>query len=217
LSEAAGPTAQRLRPGRHNLPRELVRENQRLRLTRAAAETLAEQGYGAITVTRVAKRAGVSTGTLYQRFDGLWGCLLAAYETGSDRLCAEIERACSEQGAAAAIDRGLSLLSAEPALASLLFATPPTHAAALGNARLRLAERLATLLRSARGENGGAGRRELPSIAGAVALISMRLWAEGAGRLEDLGPTLTQILLDPGAGQGYAGAASSPNSAASSS
>lgn len=192
------PAAQRLPPGRHKIPRELVRENQRLRLTSAAAETLAEQGYAAITVTEVAKGAGVSTGTLYKRFDGLWGCLLAAYERGSDRLCEEIQRACSaEEGGAAAIARALSLLASEPALANLLFATPPTHAAALGSARLRLAERLATLLRAARHGSEEDNRRELPPVAGAMALVSTQLRVGGASRLRDLGPTLTEILLAP--------------------
>ncbi len=196
MTEVRAPAEQRLPPGRHKLPRELVRENQRSRLTSAAAETLAEHGYGAITVTSVARRAGVSTGTLYKRFDGLWGCLLTAYEHGSERLCAEIEHACAEEEAAAGIARALSLLAADPALANLLFATPPTHAATLGDARLRLAERLAALLRSARGARPDSGR-ELPAIAGAMALISMQLRNGDSERLEDLGPTLTEILLVP--------------------
>lgn len=188
----------RLPPGRHKLPRELVRENQRLRLMGAAAERLAERGYAAITVTEVAQGAGVSTGTLYKRFDGLWSCLLEAYEAGADRLCGEIEGACAaadaEAGTAGAIAGALALLDSEPALANLLFATPPTHAAALGAARLRLAERLAALLRSARGNPPQAGDRELPLIAGAMALIATRL-RSGEGDLADLAPLLGEILL----------------------
>jgi AcrR family transcriptional regulator len=195
---AAAPERQ-LPPGRHGLPRDLVRENQRLRLMGAAAERLAEQGYATITVTEVAKGAGVSTGTLYKRFDGLWSCLLEAYELGADRLCGELEGACAEaEGpgttASAAIGRALALLDSEPALANLLFATPPTHAAALGAARLRLAERLAALLRAARRDPVAAGDRELPLIAGAMALVATRLRSRD-GQLDDLGPLLTEILL----------------------
>jgi AcrR family transcriptional regulator len=200
LTEAGtAPRVERLPPGRHKLPRELVRENQRRRLLSATAEVLAEQGYGAITVTAVANAAGVSTGTLYKRFDGLWGCLLAAYETGADRLCEEIELAATAaprgQGAAAGIARGLALLAAEPALANLLLTAPPTGAVALGAARVRLAKRLAELLHSARRNSRSEDQRELPAIAGAMALASIQLRA--GGQLTDLAPTLAQVLLEP--------------------
>jgi AcrR family transcriptional regulator len=194
--------AKRLPPGRHGLSRELVRENQRRRLLGAAAAELAEHGYGAITVTTVAASAGVSTGTLYKRFDGLWDCLFAAYEAAADRLCGEIELACAAAGedarAAAGIGRGLSLLAAEPTLANLLLTAPPTSAVALGGARVRLAERLAALLRGARRQSGTEAGRELPAIAGALALASMQL--RSGGKLVDLTPTLTRVLLGSGAG-----------------
>jgi AcrR family transcriptional regulator len=188
----------RLPPGRHGLSRELVRESQRRRLMSAAAKTLAEQGYDAITVTAVAKAAGISTGTLYKRFDGLWGCLLAAYEAGADRLCREIELAGAaaadrREAGAAAIANGLALLGSEPALANLLFTPPPTHAVALGAARLCLAERLATLLHSTRRDGSAGDGRELPLIAGTMSLVARQL--RNGEQLPDLGPTLTEILL----------------------
>ena len=196
----AGTAAQarRLPPGRHGLSRELVRENQRRRLMGAATEALAEQGYDAITVTAIARAAGVSTATLYKRFDGLWDCLLAAYEAGVDRLCKEIELAGTSaenrsEAATAAIAKGLALLAAEPALANLLFTAPPTNAVALGAARLRFAERLAALLHSMRRDGGAGSRGELPLVAGAMSLIARQL--RSGGQLPDLGPTLTAILL----------------------
>lgn len=203
MSEAGtAPRAKRLPPGRHGLSRELVRENQRRRLLGAAGAELLEHGYGAITVTAVAAGAGVSTATLYKRFDGLWDCLFAAYEAAADRLCGEIELACAAAGedarAAAGIARGLSLLAAEPALANLLLTAPPTSAVALGGARVRLAERLAALLRGARRGPGAEAGRELPAIAGALALASMQL--RSGGRLTDLAPTLAQVLLGPAPG-----------------
>jgi AcrR family transcriptional regulator len=199
LTEAAtaAPT-KRLPPGRHGLSREQVRESQRRRLLGAAAAVLLEQGYGAITVAAVAGAAGVSTATLYKRFDGLWDCLLAAYEEGADRLCAEIALAGSAPeggGPAAAIARGLELLAGEPALANLLLTAPPSSAPALGAARMRLAERLALLLRSARPESAASGARELPLIAGALALASTQARAGGAARLRELAPTLNRVLL----------------------
>jgi AcrR family transcriptional regulator len=195
----AAPT-KRLPPGRHGLSREEVRGSQRRRLLSAAMDVLLEQGYGAITVTAVAAAAGVSTATLYKRFDGLWGCLCAAYEAGGDRLCEEISLAGSTAGGgdgdgSAAIARGLGLLASEPALANLLLTSPPTNALALGAARMRLAERLAALLRSARPDSGAADGRELPLIAGALALAATQARTRGAGQLGALAPTLTGILL----------------------
>ncbi|HEX5712290.1 MAG TPA: TetR/AcrR family transcriptional regulator [Solirubrobacterales bacterium] len=203
MSEAGtAARPQRLPPGRHKLTREQVRESQRRRLLSAAAAELAEHGYGAITVTAVAAGAEVSTATLYKRFDGLWDCLLAAYEAGTDRLCGEIELACAAAGedarAAAGIARGLALLAAEPALANLLLTVPPSNAVALGQARARLAERLAALLRSARHGPAAEDDRELPAIAGALALASIQL--RSGGPLTDLAPTLAQVLLGPAPG-----------------
>jgi AcrR family transcriptional regulator len=195
----AAPT-KRLPPGRHGLSRQEVRESQRQRLLSAAADVLLEQGYGAITVTAVAAAAGVSTATLYKRFDGLWDCLLAAYEAGADRLCEEIALSDSaaggdDGGGSAAIARGLKLLASEPTLANLLLTSPPTNALALGAARMRLAERLAALLRSARPDSGAAAGRELPLIAGALALAATQARTRGAGQLGEIAPTLTGILL----------------------
>jgi len=77
----------RLPPGRHGLPRDLVRAHQRQRLLEATA--LAEQGYGRLTTARVTELAGVSRRTFYQHFEDLWACLLAAYES---RRCASAAR-----------------------------------------------------------------------------------------------------------------------------
>ncbi|MGC1166063.1 MAG: TetR/AcrR family transcriptional regulator [Solirubrobacterales bacterium] len=196
----SGPTKamKRLPPGRHGLSREVVRESQRLRLTAAAAESLAEQGYGGITVTAISRRAGVSTSTFYQRFDDIWGCLLAAHESAADRLCERIEAACAgergrEERARAGISAALSLLASEPALAQLLSAEPPSGATSLWAARLRLSIRLGVLLHGVRRDGGG---REARLVGGALSLVSMRARAGGDG-LEALAPALTKILLAP--------------------
>jgi AcrR family transcriptional regulator len=198
---------ERLPAGHHGLSPGLVGENQRARLTAAAAESLAAHGYGAITVTDVVKRAGVSTSTFYKRFDDLWDCLAAAYEAGAERLCGEIEGACPD--AEAGIEAALALLAAEPPLAHLLSAEPPSQATALTAVRAHLVERLANLLRSARTDRDGSARarqrfrpdsdrnlyRAAQLVAGALALVAMRTRAEGAERLPGLAPTLTGILL----------------------
>ena len=192
---------ERLPPGRHGLSPDLVEQSQRSRLTLAATESLAARGYGAITVTEVTKRAGVSTSTFYKRFDNLGDCLLAAYETAAARLCERIEEACAatddrQRAGAGAIEGGLALLASEPAIAHLLSADPPSRAPGLWDARRHLAARLAELLGKARGQRSAGGAEER-LVGGALALVSTRARTEGAERLEGLAPTLIEILLAP--------------------
>lgn len=193
---------ERLPAGHHGLSPDLVEESQRGRLALAAAECLAASGYGGITVTEVVKRAGVSTSTFYKRFDDLWDCLLAAYEAGAARLCERIGNACAVaggglEGAPAGIEAGLALLASEPALAQLLSTEPPSRAEALWGARRRFASHLVLLLRGAR-KGPGEGGREAQLVGGALALVSTRARTVGAERLEELAPTLIEILLVSG-------------------
>jgi AcrR family transcriptional regulator len=190
---------ERLPAGQHGLSPGLVEENQRTRLARAATESLAARGYGGITATEVVKRAGVSTSTFYKRFDDLWDCLLAAYESAAARLRGRIEDACAEadgskEGAAAGIEAALALLAAEPPMARLLSTEPPSQASALWAARRRLTADLVTLLRGI-GEGQGGGEREARLIGGALALVSTQTATAGAERLEELAPMLIEALL----------------------
>jgi AcrR family transcriptional regulator len=200
---ALGPIAPvRLPPGRHGLPSDLVRANQRQRLLEAATAALAEQSYGRLTASRVTELAGVSSRTFYQHFEDLWACLLAAYETEAARLCEQIEAACAEiddrrQRAEAGIAAALGFLSGEPAASRLLSAEPPPQVAALAGARRDLADRLGAMLRSVL-EPGGA--TPLPGlerrlIGAAMALVSARSASGDPHRLRELEPELSELLL----------------------
>ena len=201
MSKAAR-AMERLPPGRHGLSPSLVEENQRQRLALAATESLAAQGYGAITTTEVVKLAGVSAATFYKRFGNLWDCLGAAYDAGAKHLCERIEGACaadSPPDAAAGIEAALALLASDPPLAYLLSTEPPAQIDALQAARRRFTVRLAGLLRQVNeGESGG--EREARLVGGALALVSTQAKVRGAGRLEELGPMLIEILLRPNFG-----------------
>jgi AcrR family transcriptional regulator len=203
MTEAAATAPappKRLPPGRHGLSREQVRESQRRRLIAAATELLAEHGYGQVTITGVAKRAGVSTATFYKRFDDLWACLLVAYGAAAERLCRRIEGSCTatdgnrEERTQAGITGGLALLASEPAIAYLLSAEPPSQASTIWAARLRLIDRLSAMLNNAHEPNGGC-KREARLVGGALALVSIRARTDGPERLEDLVPALTELLL----------------------
>jgi AcrR family transcriptional regulator len=185
----------RLPPGRHKLTREEVRESQQRRLRAAATEAVAELGYGRVTTTVVAQRAGVSTSTLYRYHGDLWACLLDAYVAGGEELQGRIEQACGRAGAEAGLRAALGLLATEPALAQLLSAEPPAEATALRAARQRLLGELAAQLAQARGTEG-AGPREERLVIAAFALVANR--TRVGTDLAALAPVLAASLGLPG-------------------
>lgn len=199
------PLPSRLPPGRHGIPANLVLEHQRRRLLAAMAGALAEHGYAGLTTTHVSELAGVSTGTFYKHFGNLWDCVLAAYVSGADRLCAEIDAACAARDPRSAplqvgIDAALGFLAFEPALAQLLCAQAPREAIAVTAARRLLVSRLAAMLRRDRVEEQappqppGLDERLIDAT---LAFVCTRICAGETTRLVDLGPELAAILDRP--------------------
>jgi AcrR family transcriptional regulator len=88
----------RLPAGRHKLSREFVVRSQRDRLLVAVIEGTAEVGYPALTVTEIAKRAGVSRKTFYQLFTDKEECLLAAYDGILGRFLGDVIAAVQVEG-----------------------------------------------------------------------------------------------------------------------
>jgi AcrR family transcriptional regulator len=202
VGDSEGGKAQRLPPGPHGLPPELVARNQRERLVAAMAEVCAEQGYAAATVTQVARRAGVSTASFYRQFKDRRECMLASFEELFGRLLGEVERSCeAEEGPEAKVRMGVrtaaGLLAADQPTARLL----TVEVAAIGTEGVRLQhgaiERLATRLREAREPGAGSPARvtspEWIAIAALVALVGRGV-AEGespeAAELEAIGAHL---------------------------
>ncbi len=184
-----GPRPERLPGGRHGIPADLVDSYQRARLVAASAAVLAERGYAGATTTTIAKRAGVSTATLYKHYADLWECLLAAYESAAAHLMEGI--------ADAGLGWGLDFLAAEPAFAYLLCVEPPVEAAALRAARRGFVAKLAALLRHGDRveDDPGATGRDERLVAAALALIGARVTAGRAETLPELEPQLKELLV----------------------
>lgn len=167
-------------------------ESQRWRLLGAAAEVLAERGYAWTRVEDIAARAGVSRGTLYEQFEDLDSCLLAAYEMAADCVCDLAETACGGEGEwearlRRALDEILRFLAEEPALAHLFGVEAAVGVPAIATARERFAGRLM-----------GAGV-ERHSLEGAFALITERVAADEVERLPELTPQLAELIRRAGA------------------
>jgi AcrR family transcriptional regulator len=113
-----------LPPGRHGLPREFVRGNQRQRMLAAVAEAVSDVGYAAMTVEDIIKVAGVSRRTFYEHFKSKEDAFLVSYDDISAQLMAAVEvafeRADSFVGRVEDCMRAfLGLLAAEPAYAHM--------------------------------------------------------------------------------------------------
>jgi AcrR family transcriptional regulator len=116
---------QKLPPGRHGIPAEVVERSQRERLVAGMAEACAESGYLATSVSDISRRAGVSTQTFYRLFSNRLDCMLASHEILLGRLLGEIDVACAlgsgtGEGLRAGVRGALMALSADPAAAQLL-------------------------------------------------------------------------------------------------
>jgi AcrR family transcriptional regulator len=186
----------RLPPGRHGLTTEMVAENQRWRLLGAAAEVLAECGYAATTSTRIARRAGVSSSTLYRHFGGVDVLLTASFELSSAAIAGLVEEACEQsRDPEATLSTLLAFSAAERPIALLLAPAAAVAIAPIAAERAQLLDRLAARLRR-RGqsspEGGTTARRWL--IAAAIALVCERLAAGAEEDLAGLAPELAALL-----------------------
>jgi AcrR family transcriptional regulator len=78
---------------RERAKRSTTRDAQRLRILAAMVQTTAEKGFINVTVGDVVAGAGVSRTTFYELFDGKLSCYLAAFDTVSSEMTAEIKDA----------------------------------------------------------------------------------------------------------------------------
>lgn len=161
-SESAGPVTEQtgfvsggLRgrfAGGTALPWEVVRADQRVRLTRAVVSVAAARGYAAVTVREVVRRAGVSQKTVYANFAGLADILLTACDEALEWVLGGFERAVAGEarwpdGVREGLRCLLERLASKPELARCCF----VELCALGSpgeeCRLRAIARLAAALR----------------------------------------------------------------------
>lgn len=118
--------------GRSRLPADAVRSAQRDRLIRAMTAAVAADGYAAVTVASVVRRAKVSRSAFYAHFADKEACLFAASAEGSRQMMAATRTAVRAAGDAPAEDllrvglRGfLGFLAAEPAFARVFYVDLP--------------------------------------------------------------------------------------------
>lgn len=103
------PSARRLPRGRHDLTRQQVEDDQRLRILIGVADAMADAGYVSTPVAAILRASGVSRETFYRFYDDKLAAFLAAFDLVSEVLLLELATTIAEQGAPLdRVERGLS-------------------------------------------------------------------------------------------------------------
>ena len=196
----------RLHGGRHSLPPDMVAFNQRERLLAAIAETVAEHGYNKATIAQITDAASVSRRTFYENFASKEECFLAAYRAVDGYLfplldaAAEAEADWSDK-VAAVLTKLIRFLAEHPQLARLYLVESAVVGEGMISERDQSAERLIALLAAGRPER--AGDRQLPDgteealIGGVMTLLTRRVGAGEAERLDSFAPAAIEFALAP--------------------
>lgn len=193
-------------PGRQQLPREFIARHQRARIFAALAEEASEQGYRAVTVADVVKRAGIARNTFYENFSSKEECFLATQEFA---MSTALERVVEAAGAfdewpqrvRAGLGAFLGFVVDEPALAR----TCMVEALAAGPAAVRYYEESQQAFVSLfkLGRDVSPQGPDLPEtleealIGGVFWILYQRLASSQLEEISELLPELTEFALTP--------------------
>jgi AcrR family transcriptional regulator len=197
----------RLPPGRHGLPRIFVAENQRERLLNGVVEAVAEHGYSATTIAKIAAAARISRRTFYEYFEGREECFLAAYEMIEAHVLDSMLAAPGADGpwpdrVRARLAALLDVLARDAAVSRCFLVEP---LAAGGEIAGRYRESMQLLAAALRPEPPPTQLdmevRDQALVGGIATLIVRRLNSGGAARLPELLPDLVELALAPYVGR----------------
>jgi AcrR family transcriptional regulator len=209
----------RVRPGGHQLRREVVVHHQRERMLTAAVELVAERGYRTVTVADIVKRAAIARLKFYENFSSKQDCFLAAYDRALAEAAGRVGEACEQHAAslpervAAGIAALLGFVAADPARARACIVEAPALGAAMQGRREQALAAFAPLLQGAREE---AGEAELPEAVeesvfdGLYWLLYDAILTGQPDPIEELRPQLVEFALLPFLGAAAAAEAAKP-------
>ena len=195
-----------VKPGGHELRREVVVHHQRERILGAVVDLVAESGYRALTVATLLKRAGISKLKFYELFHSKQDAFLAAYDAGLADAAGQVREALAAAGDSPAerVDTGiaalLGFLDERPALARAAVLEAPSLGPAMGERRQATIDAFAVLLAGAREAGGDA---ELPDnleesvLDGLYWLVYDAVLTGKPKRLAGLRPALVEFALVP--------------------
>lgn len=197
---ASTDATRRLPRGRHDLTREQIEEDQRLRILLGFAGAMAGNGYARTPIAAVIAHAGVSRETYYRLFSDKLDGFLAAFDLVSTVLLAELDRAVEGPGPPLdriddGVRRYLEVLAEHRGEARLFlveaFAAGPVAIERRAEVQERIAARIAEVLEVG-SESGRVTCRML--VAAVSALIVTPLVADDHDAILALGPLISAEL-----------------------
>ena len=190
--------------------REATAEWQQARMLHAITRAVAEKGYAKVTVADVVGLAGVSRRTFYEHFDDVEDCFVAAYETATRELLAEVGaavRAAHDEGLAderfeVAIVAYVEGLASDPHMArACLVDVQGAGPRAVETRRLVYGQFVAQMRALRNGRRDGKGEIPLIQVQAAVGaigeLVQEQIFDKGAESLPEIIPTLVRHRLGP--------------------
>jgi AcrR family transcriptional regulator len=198
-------SASRVRPGGHQLRREVVVHHQRERMLTAVVEVVAEQGYRAVSVGDIVKRAAIARAKFYENFSSKEDCFLAAYDRAAVELKRRVVEACERAGDSisgrmvATLAAALDYFASEPALARACIVEAPAAGPAAEERREQVLTSLAEMVRGAHQEADEAFPKGVQDsvFGGLYWLVYHAILSGHPENLRDLLPELTEFSLIP--------------------
>lgn len=170
----------------------------------AVAETTAEQGYAATSISDIVRRARVARKTLYECFDGKEELFLATFDAAVEEALRRVEEAGAHasgdwpEQVRAALAAFLGYIAEQPALARMCMLEAPSATPAMSE-RYEAAMRRFVALLAAIAPHG----EELPEtidetlIGGVAWIVHRQIRRDEAESALDLLPELSEFLLAP--------------------
>jgi AcrR family transcriptional regulator len=205
----------RLPPGRHGLSREFVVKNQRERMTAGMIRVVVDEGYGATTVSKVVKAAGISRRTFYNNFSDKEEAFADAYGQVTDFLFAAMKEAGAAPGrrswparVRAEIEALLESFAANPDLVVFCLVAPPAAGGEVAGLYRAFLEGMLQVLRDGKPAKikNPPPAAEYGLVGGLAARIVASLGADPAD-LSTLLPEAVELVLTPYIGREAAAAA----------
>ncbi|MDO8210761.1 TetR/AcrR family transcriptional regulator [Conexibacter sp. CPCC 206217] len=199
-----GPQTEPLPPSALSESRSFTVRSRRERLLTAMAQVVAEDGYGAASVSKVVTAAGISRNSFYEHFANKEDCFLAAYDATVEQVLARVSVAtAATRSRRAALEAGfaafLGFAAEEPELAWLcvveVLAAGPRALARRDEAM----RRFALFLEETRGRGGPAVAPVLTEVVvgGIYEVIYARVLNRRTATLPELLPDVMYVWLAP--------------------
>jgi AcrR family transcriptional regulator len=201
LSQAA-----HVKPGGHELRREVVVHHQRERILVAVIDVVAERGYRATSVAQIIKAAGVAKLKFYELFDSKQDAFLVAFDSGLEEAAGGVREALDGAGETLAerVDAGLTValafLDERPSFARAAVLEAPSLGGAMGDRRERTLQVFTPLFSGARGSGEEAelpGNLEESVLDGIYWLLYEAVLTGKPKKLTKLRPALVEFALLP--------------------